>query len=70
MGGAVVLDRRGRQMRKQLDAGPARLRPSPPERTLDRRGFLELSLKRGTAGACLLAPSTTEKASAKASLYA
>jgi hypothetical protein len=37
-------------MRKQLDGGPARLQPSPTERTLDRRGFLELSLKRGAAG--------------------
>jgi hypothetical protein len=38
-------------MREQLDGGPARLRPSPPEGTLDRRGFLEPSLKRAMVAA-------------------
>ena len=37
-------------MRKQLDGRPARLRPSPSERTLNRRGSLELSLKGAMVG--------------------
>jgi hypothetical protein len=39
------------KLRKQLDGGPARLRPSPPGRTLDRRRSLELSLKRAMVAA-------------------
>jgi hypothetical protein len=34
------------KLRKLLAGGPARLKPSPPGRTLDRRRSLELSLRR------------------------
>ena len=34
------------KLRARLEGGPARLKPSPPGRTLDRRRSLEMSLKR------------------------
>lgn len=34
------------KLKAKLTGGPARLKPSPPRRTLDRRRSLELSLKR------------------------
>jgi hypothetical protein len=34
------------RLQKQLAGGPARLKPSPPGRTLDRRKSLEMSLRR------------------------
>jgi hypothetical protein len=39
------------KLRKQLEGGPARLKPSPPGRTLDRRRSLEMSLKRAMVAA-------------------